>query len=62
MAKNNKNQEVFDQHINVNGRARLLSVGKLIPSSWGWVRVTRTRQADGEVWLHIQEIKMVVGQ
>lgn len=57
--KNDKGQEVNDQHINVSGRSRQLSVGKFIPKDWGWVRVTRTRSDDNNVWIHVRRLVMV---
>ena len=62
MAKNDKGQEQNDQHINANGRARLLSVGKFLPKEWEWVRVIRTRSDADTVWLQIKRIKLLVGQ
>lgn len=59
--KNEKNQEVNDQRVNQNGRARLLSVGKFLPKDWGWVRVTRTRAEGETVWLKVERIKISVG-
>lgn len=59
MAKNSKGQETNDQHINVHGRSRQLTVGKFIPEDWGWVRVTRTQSKVGEVTLHIRRLEMV---
>lgn len=57
--KNNKGQEVNDQHINVSGRSRQLSVGKFLPRDWGWVRVTRTRSDDNNVWIHVERLVMI---
>ncbi len=61
MPKNEKGREVVDLHINTNARRRQLSVGKLLPSEWGWVRVTRTRSDDGNVWLHIRKLELREG-
>jgi len=58
MPKNKEGLEVNDQHINQNGRARLLSVGKVIPVDWGWVRVTRTRFDDRTVWLRVEKLEL----
>lgn len=54
--KNDKGQETNDQSINRTGRARLLSVGKFVPKDWGRVRVTRTKQDEHNVWIHIREL------
>jgi len=59
MSKNSKGQETNDVHINSNGRARLLSVGKVIPAEWGWVRVVRTRHDDTTVWLQITKLELL---
>ena len=59
MAKNSKGQETNDQRINKSGRGKSLSVGKLLPANWDMVRVTRTKQADHEVWLHIRQLEVI---
>ena len=59
MAKNSKGQETVDLRINTNARRRQLSVGKVIPSDWDWVRVTRTRSEDGTVWLRVSRLTVV---
>lgn len=56
--KNDKNQETNDQHINTNGRSRLMSIGKVLPKDWSWVRVTRTRSDDNTVWLKIERMEL----
>lgn len=58
MAKNNKGQEVNDQRVNHSGRGRNLSMGRLLPPDWEWVRVTRTRYDDNNVWLHIRRLEI----
>jgi len=58
MAKNDKGQEANDQKINSNARRRMLSVGKVIPNDWGWVRVTRTRSDENTVWLQIKRLRI----
>ena len=61
MAKNDKGQLTFDQHVNSNGRARMLAVGKILPSDFGWVRVTRTRHDEDTVWIQIKRLSLVEG-
>ena len=52
--KNKKGQIVLDQTVNRSGRSRQISVGKLLPADWEWVRVVRTRFNDKTVWLRIE--------
>ena len=56
MVKNSKGQETNDQRVNKSGRGRSISVGKFFPLDFDMVRVTRTKQADNEVWLHIRKL------
>lgn len=59
MAKNDKHQETVDLRINTNGRRRQLSVGKILPEDYDWVRVTRTRSTEDTVWLKIRRLKLI---
>ena len=59
MAKNNKGQEVVDLRINTNARRRQLSVGKVLPKDWDWVRITRTRSEEGTIWLRVTKLTIV---
>lgn len=54
--KDRKGREVNDQRVNHSGRGRLLAIGKFLPEGFDWVRVTRTRSNENEVWLHIRKL------
>jgi len=56
MAKNQKGQETVDQRVNRSGRGRLISVGRLLPADFDMVRITRTKTATNEVWLHVRKL------
>jgi len=59
MGKNSKGQETNDQHIHGSGRSRLLSIGKYVPSEWGWVRVTQTHKEGNKIWVSIEALELV---
>jgi len=59
MPKNSKGQEVNDQHIIRNGRRTMLSVGKYLPTDWGWVRVTKTHKEGNKIWLTVEALELV---
>ena len=47
-----------DQKINTSGRGRSLSVGKVLPHTWEWVRVTVTEETKTSVTLHIKKLEI----
>ena len=51
--------KAVDQRIQETGRGRNLAVGKTLPRSWGFVRVTTTKHKDGTVSLHIRPLTLV---
>ena len=59
MPRNNKGQETNDLHIHGSGRSRLLSIGKYVPSEWGWVRVTKTKVEGNKIWLTVEALELV---
>lgn len=47
-----------DQKVNKIGRGRVLHVTKFLPEGFEWVRVTRTRHDENNVWLHIRKLDL----
>ncbi len=45
-----------DQKINTSGRGRSLAVGKVLPHSWSWVRVTVIEESTTEVTVKIRKL------
>ena len=58
MERNNKGQVLQDQKVNKIGRGRVIAVTKFVPDDFEWVRVTRTRFDDHNVWLHIRKLDL----
>lgn len=57
MAKEAKEQaKPQDQKINTSGRGRSLSVGKVLPHDWSWVRVTVIEETKTEITLTIRKL------
>lgn len=45
-----------DQKINTSGRGRSLSVGKVLPHDWSWVRVTVIEESKTEITIKIRKL------
>lgn len=58
MAKTNNEPTHQDQKINTSGRGRSLSVGKVVPKTWSWVRVTVVEESKTEVTIKIKKLEI----
>ncbi len=59
MAVNDKTEPVHqDQRILTSGRGRALSVGKILPKDWDWVRVTVTEETKNTRTLVIRKLEI----
>lgn len=58
MVKNDEQPAHQDQKINTSGRGRSLSVGKVLPKNWSWVRVTVIEESKTHVTITIKKLEM----
>ena len=54
--KDSRGRFVQDQKVLVTARGRHLSVGRLLPDDWQYVRVTKTRQDDTTIWVRLVKL------
>lgn len=45
-----------DQRINTSGRGRSIAVGKMLPKTWDWIRVTVVEESTTEVTVKIRKL------
>ena len=57
-ASDNEQPAHQDQKVNTSGRGRSLSVGKVIPKNWVWVRVTVIEESKTEVTVKIRKLEI----
>jgi len=56
--KDQRGRFVQDQKVLVTARGRLLFVGRLLPDDWQDVRVTKTKQTDGTIWVRLGKLEI----
>jgi len=48
----------FDRRVRVQGGSRVLSLGKIIPDDWGWVRVWKLDETPKSITVHFERLEL----
>jgi len=55
-----KKRTFFDRRVRIQGGSRVLSLGKIIPSGWEWVRLTKLNETAKSIVFRVELMELAL--